>query len=67
MKRRRKPNPAPPAPWTPAEIEKLQEISRIGLAVDFWGPVFPHRTLGDMLDMRLTLRERGQIEYARPI
>lgn len=67
MRRRRHRTSAPiriAAPFTPEEDQKLKEIAAIGLAVDFYAAAIPGRPLPELLDRRLQLRERGELQLA---
>lgn len=64
MRRRSKPRRAPSAPFSPDEDAKLKDMMSCGLAVDFYRLGCPDRSLGELLDRRLVLRETGQARLA---
>jgi hypothetical protein len=54
-------------PWTPAEDDKIVEVTRIGLASDLWHHALPGRTFGEIAERRLQLREAGACPKTREI
>lgn len=72
MTYRFKPNPAwkarpAPSPWQPEEEAELIQMARCGPSVDYYKTALPNRTLGDILEKRLQLREAGLLQHARSI
>jgi hypothetical protein len=67
MARRRHRTSAPirhARPFTPEEDRKLADMAGCGLAVEFYPTVIPDRPLGELLDRRLQLREKGELQLA---
>lgn len=67
MARRRHRTSAPiriARPFTPEEDRELVSMAACGLAVDFYPAVIPSRSLPELLERRLVLRERGELELA---
>jgi hypothetical protein len=64
---RRGPQPLERQPWTPDDDAKLIDMVRIGLCVDYYGPSFPDRRFGDILERRLELREAGIVRKPAPL
>lgn len=54
-------------PFTADEDRELIAAAGCGLAVDFYPAAFPDRRLGELLERRLQLRERGELQLARPL
>lgn len=67
MARRRHRTSAPVRTWrpfTPEEDKELISMARCGLAVDFYPTAIPGRELVELLERRLQLREKGELELA---
>jgi hypothetical protein len=67
MARRRHRTSAPiryARPFTPEEDRELVAMAACGLAVDFYPAAIPSRSLAELLERRLVLREKGELELA---
>jgi hypothetical protein len=51
-------------PFTPEEDQEIKNMARCGLAVDFYPAAVPGRTLPELLERRLVLREAGELQLA---
>jgi len=51
-------------PFTPDEDRELISMAACGLAVDFYPAAIPTRSLAELLERRLQLREKGELELA---
>lgn len=57
----------PAQPWTPDEEAILCDMVRCGLSCDYYKENLPGRRFGEILNRRLSLIERGDVQRARRI
>jgi hypothetical protein len=54
-------------PFSAEEDRELVSMARCGLAVEFYSAALPARPLGELLERRLQLKEKGELELAPPL
>lgn len=54
-------------PFVEAEDQRLIDMASCGLSVEFYPDALPWRTLPELLERRLVLREQGKLSIAPTI